>query len=253
MAGGGFTGFSRASFPDRPLAAETIRLKRRPIEMMKGDSHQIWNTGNCSKPYDSFFGLPRGRIVHSSPNRLAVSVTQLGSPKGRPRLTQQRNAATSPSVCCWLTSCSQSVGRGKGHAERMGNAVSSRSTRRKLDQRHDSACSTRFARRAFRSTYVANDLVEVVFCFHRETLVTPLIEMAVPDLATMLLPSFHMCVGHLPHGRGKIAIPLGPNDEMPVVGHQTASPPPHPASSRRFLNDPLRRQKVLVLGEKHSP
>src|SRR5271157_569794 len=31
MAGRGSTGFSRASFPDRPLAAETIRLKRRPI------------------------------------------------------------------------------------------------------------------------------------------------------------------------------------------------------------------------------
>jgi len=60
--------------------------------------------------------------------------------------------------------------------------------------------------------HVANDLVEVVFCFHRETLVTPLIEMAVPDLVTMLLPPFHMRVGHLLHERGKIAIPLGPND-----------------------------------------
>ena len=48
--------------------------------------------------------------MHSSPNRLAVSVTQLGSPKGRPRRTQQRNAATSASVCGWLTSCSQAVG-----------------------------------------------------------------------------------------------------------------------------------------------
>src|SRR5271157_1176576 len=76
------------------------------------------NTGNCGKPYDCFFGLPQGRIVHSSPNRLAVSVTQLGSPKGRPRLTQQRNAATSASV--WLTICSQSVGRGKGYVETMG-------------------------------------------------------------------------------------------------------------------------------------
>src|SRR5271157_4958566 len=132
----------------------------------------------------------------------------------------------------------------------MGNAGSSRSTRRKLDQRHDSARSTRFARRAFRST---NDLVEVVFCFHRETLVTPLIETAVPDLVTMLLPPFHMRVGHLLHERGKIAIPLGPNDKMPMVGHQTVSAQPHPASSLRFLNDPLERQKVLVLGEKHSP
>ena len=65
---------------------------------------QTWQAYNC------FFGLPRGRTVHSSPNRSAVSVTQLGSPKGRPRLTQQRNAATSASVYGWLTSCSQAVG-----------------------------------------------------------------------------------------------------------------------------------------------
>src|SRR5208337_1420029 len=64
--------------------------------------------------YDCFFGLPRDRTVHSSPNRLAVSVTQLGSPKGRPRWTQQRNAATSASVCGWLTSCSQAVGERTG-------------------------------------------------------------------------------------------------------------------------------------------
>ena len=101
--------------------------------------------------------------------------------------------------------------------------------------------------------HVANDLLEVVFCFHRETLVTPLIVIAVPDLVTMLLPSFHMCVGHLLHERGKIAISLGPNDKMPMVRHQTVSAQPHPASSQRFLNDPLKRQKVLVLGEKHSP
>src|SRR5208337_1035826 len=258
---------SRSSFPP-PLYHNAIPTATRgspPTQPevkgdteVKGDSHQIWRIRSGEhreykqtwQAYDCFFGLPRGRTVHSSPNRLAVSVTQLGSPRGRLPLTQQRNAATSASFCGWLTSCSQSVGRGKGHVERMGNAGSSRSTRRKLDQRHDSARSTRFARRAFRST---NDLVEVVFCFHRETLVTPLIETAVPDLVTMLLPPFHMRVGHLLHERGKIAIPLGPNDKMPMVGHQTVSAQPHPASSLRFLNDPLERQKVLVLGEKHSP
>src|SRR5208282_5104475 len=41
--------------------------------------------------------------------------------------------------------------------------------------------------------------------------------------------------------------------KMQMVGHQTASAQPHPASSLRFLNDPLERQKVLVLGEKQSP
>jgi hypothetical protein len=62
-----------------------------------------------------------------------------------------------------------------------------------------------------------------------------------------------MRVGHLLHERGKIAISLGPNDKMPMVGHQTVSAQPHPASSQRFLNDPLERQEVLVLGEKQSP
>ena len=56
-----------------------------------------------------------------------------------------------------------------------------------------------------------------------ERFVTPLIEMAVPDLVTMLLPPFHMRVGHLLHERGKIAIPLGPNDKMPMVGHVRVS------------------------------
>src|SRR5271157_2066948 len=85
------------------------------------------------------------------PQSLGRVYDPVGIAEGRPRLTQQRNAATSASFCGWLTICSQSVGRGKGHVERMGNAGSSRSTRRKLDQRHDSARSTRFARRAFRS------------------------------------------------------------------------------------------------------
>jgi len=38
-----------------------------------------------------------------------------------------------------------------------------------------------------------------------------------------------------------------------VIRYQTVSAQSHPASSQRFLNDPLERQKVLVLCEKHSP
>ncbi len=101
--------------------------------------------------------------------------------------------------------------------------------------------------------HVANDLVEVICSFHRETIVTTLVEMAVTDLVPMLLPSFHMHFGQLLHDRGKIAIPLGPNDKMPLVGHQAIHAQPHPASSKRFLKDSLERQEVLVLGEKQSP
>src|SRR5208283_1096836 len=84
--------------------------------------------------------------------RSATTSASVRIAEGPTAIDAERSAATSASVCGRLTSCSQSVGRGKGHAESMGNAGSSRSTRRKLDQRHDSARSTRFARRAFRST-----------------------------------------------------------------------------------------------------
>jgi hypothetical protein len=43
-----------------------------------------------------------------------------------------------------------------------------------------------------------------------------------------------MGVGHLLHEPAKIATPLGPNDKMPMVGHQTVSAQPHAASSQRF-------------------
>src|SRR5271157_6211101 len=94
-----------------------MRCRVRKTECMRCAVGKRVNDALSYRTYDCFFGLPRGRIAHSSPNRLAVSVTQLGSPKGRPRLTQQRNAATSASVCGWLTSCSQSVGDVGGHPQ----------------------------------------------------------------------------------------------------------------------------------------
>jgi hypothetical protein len=77
--------------------------------------------------------------------------------------------------------------------------------------------------------------------------------LPVADLVTMLLPPFHVRVGHVLHKRGKIAIPLRPNDKMPMIGHQTISTQPHPTGTQRLLDDPLERQKILVLGEEHSP
>jgi len=77
--------------------------------------------------------------------------------------------------------------------------------------------------------------------------------MAVPEFVTMLLPAFHVRVGHLLHERRKITVPLRPNDKMPMVGHQTLSTQPHPTSPQRFLDDPLECQEFRLFGEKHSP
>src|SRR5271157_2397795 len=107
------TSYGTAQAGAQTLNASGLRDFRVPfVTATKSGEHREYK--QTWKAYDCFFGLPRGRTVHSSPNGLAVSVTQLGSPKGRPRLTQQRNAATSASVCGWLTSCSQSVGGAEG-------------------------------------------------------------------------------------------------------------------------------------------
>ena len=60
--------------------AQKTRLSRLVVQRVKS----TWQA------YDCFFGLPRGRTVHSSPNRLAVFVTQLGSPKGRHGILDSR-------------------------------------------------------------------------------------------------------------------------------------------------------------------
>src|SRR5208337_2497451 len=98
---------SRSSFPP-PLYHNAIPTATRgspPTQPevkgdteVKGDRHQIWRIRSgehreykqTGQAYDCFFGLPRGRTVHSSLNRLAVSVTQLGLPKGRHTILDSR-------------------------------------------------------------------------------------------------------------------------------------------------------------------
>ena len=84
---------------------------------MKGDSHQIWRIQRVQVNVaclGSFLRSSTGPNRAFEPQSLGRVRDHLGSPKGRTRLTQQRNAAISASVCGWLTSCSQSVGERKG-------------------------------------------------------------------------------------------------------------------------------------------
>lgn len=101
-----------------------------------------------------FRGLPRGRVVISRP-RVCVAVSDhASSPKGDPWRTLRRSADSSASVSGAFTCSSQPGERRMGHGDRIRCAADVPWLQRyKLLQRQSSARSTRFARRAFRSTY----------------------------------------------------------------------------------------------------
>ena len=103
--------------------------------------------------YDGGFeGRPRARSVDCKPNCLAVRPCHDSPPNGAPRTTDRRNAANSASLSTDCTCRRQSRGKGTGPSSR--RVVATPWTRcQRLDQRHSSARSTRFARSAFRSTY----------------------------------------------------------------------------------------------------
>src|SRR5207244_13000404 len=99
----------------------------------------------------SFFGLPCRRNADSSPNAAAVCACQGSSPKGAPRTTDRRRAASSPSVSAPLTYSVQCAGKGKGPSLNQGTCVAWTRCHR-LDQRQCSARATWLARSGLRST-----------------------------------------------------------------------------------------------------
>jgi hypothetical protein len=101
-----------------------------------------------------FLGRPIGRSDDSNCSRFAVASVHDSSPKGpkgAPRWTERRSAATSASDSGLLTISSQLLGRGTGHSTSHVASCSCR-PRQRLDQRQFSARRTKFARKAFRST-----------------------------------------------------------------------------------------------------
>ncbi len=88
--------------PNRPFQPQSLGRVRDPVRARKRIIVTL-------RPSSS-----RYQAVRSSHLQRLIFYGPLGSPKGRPRLMQQRNAATSASVCGWLTSCSQSVGGADG-------------------------------------------------------------------------------------------------------------------------------------------
>ena len=95
----------------------------------------------------AFRGRPRGRRLASNPRRLAVRVIQPLDPKGVPRLTLARRAASSMAVSGAFTRATQFRGRGTGLSCRNDGLG-----RERLDQRQFSARFTSLARKGLRST-----------------------------------------------------------------------------------------------------
>jgi hypothetical protein len=109
----------------------------------------------CQEPLGVFLeGRPCDRNVDSSPNRTAVCFCRDADPHGWPRRMHRCIASSSAGLIGVLTRDFQSGGRSIGQALRRGPVVWVwlASCCRKLPQRQSSACSTRPARSAFRST-----------------------------------------------------------------------------------------------------
>ena len=100
------------------------------------------------------FRSPVGPNSGRSPSRRTISSDHVFSPNGHPRLTERRKAANSASVSTPFTSDNQRRGRSNGQSANHDLSTAFGILRRyKLDQRHCSARSTRFALKVLRSTY----------------------------------------------------------------------------------------------------
>jgi hypothetical protein len=101
-----------------------------------------------------FLGRPRERSVNSRLSRVAVLAIQASDPNGWPRFPRRRNVFNSVSVRGSLTNSAYRRDRGSGHEPNHWRSASGlRSRRHKLDHCQSSARLTKFARKAFRSTY----------------------------------------------------------------------------------------------------
>ena len=107
---------SMAAASEAPARGKAgTRICRRLNHRATSRLYHVYYCNVCSP---SFRGLPRGRVVNSSPSRLAVVFVQASSPYGEPRTTLRLMACTSTSVAGSLTHLSQFRGRATGPATR---------------------------------------------------------------------------------------------------------------------------------------
>ena len=156
-----------------------------------------------------FFGRPRGRSVVSNPNDAAVFWTQRSPPKGRPRSTLRRRAASSPSVCGRFTSSTQRDGQGTG--QRLSKAASSglpACRRHRLHQRQ-LLPAVRGPRERVALDVSANGEKVVVLLDH-EGLEASLVEVTAAGIVMMGVPTLGVRQRQPVHEAREQAVLLGP-------------------------------------------
>ncbi len=197
-------------------------------------------------------GRPGGRKVVSRCNRLAVWVCHAGVPKGRPRATLVRRASSSLAVSGRLVHCSQSWGGGTGQSVWLSSHGS-------ISVAHGGAAPWPALGhadeiRADRISFdVSADVEEMFVLLDRETFEAPLIERAGSGGFVVGVPALRVSDGEEAHEFAEVAVFLRPEDEVPVIGHQTEADDSNRQAFVRLLDDAQHGGVVAVAVEKPFP
>ena len=93
---------------------------------------------------------------------------------------------------------------------------------------------------------VAADGDQMRVVLDQEALVAALVEMALAEGAVAAVAGLGVALGQAADEAGEVAVGVGPQDEMPVVGHQAPGEQPH-AGARTLLGQELGEGAVVDL------
>jgi hypothetical protein len=95
--------------------------------------------------------------------------------------------------------------------------------------------------------YITYDLVEMLVFFYLKTLEASLIDMATAKRLVVRMPTHRMRMAQPLGETRKFTFCLRPDNQVPVVGHQTISEKPRWSFFQRFADDTLKRFVITIL------
>ncbi len=198
-----------------------------------------------------FRGRPRGRSVNSSPSFPAVRRCHLGAPKGLPRTTLVRSAASSASVCGWFTHWSQSAPRGTGPGSSRGASTPAGST---TNRRPRPTLRLPHAQRLGPhgiALHVAQHRQQMFVALNGKRLEPTLPHMAARAVMPMVAP--HVAGQEPLHPAAQVAALARPQHQVKMIGHQRVADDAHRDVLDPFagLDHQLQKGGVVVVFVKH--